>query len=96
METHELIGGKKVKELIDKYQDYRIFVQVGFAYRGAREEEDDKQDKKMYLWREGKSRIVTFHERMVSLCDNYAAYDVEIDHNAKKLHINAFTENDMY
>ena len=44
----------------------------------------------------GGFKIMTFEERMKQIYDFYVAYDVDIDHENKELHINAFSANDMY
>lgn len=95
-EYYELVGGNKCKEVLVKYPNYRVFWRMGFAYRGAREVCDDKQPKEEYIWQEGRSRVLTFEERMQRRYDFSAAIDIDIDHNKQEIHFNGFSENDMY
>ena len=93
MEKFELIGKNKVLELLEKHADYRVFIRRGYAYRGAKEVEDDKQDK--MAWMDRVWQMTTFEGRMNSFL-NYYTCDVDIDHDKKEMHINGFSENDLY
>lgn len=95
-EKYELVSGKTCKEALNKYPDYRVFYRAGFAYRGAIEAEDDKQPHEQYIYQEGRKRVLTFEERMQRHFDWAAANDLVIDHDAKEIHINGFSENDLY
>lgn len=89
-----LIGGREVLNILNQYKDYCVFIRKGLAYRGATEREDDKTPKPALVnlrW-----CIQTFEERMSRMCDYYAAFDVDIEHDKRELHINAFTINDLY
>ena len=44
----------------------------------------------------GGFKIMTFEERMQQMYNFYVGYDIDIDHENKELHINAFSANDMY
>ena len=95
-ENFSLVGGKKVKEVLAAHPDYRVFWRAGFAYRGAGEVEDDKQPHYEYVYQEGRKRVLTFEERMERRLSWAAASDVDIDHDAKEIHVNGFSENDLY
>lgn len=89
-----LIGGGEVLNILNQYKDYGVFIRKGLAYRGATEKEDDKKPQHALVnlrW-----CIQTFEERMRRMCDYYAAFDVDIEHDKRELHINAFTINDLY
>lgn len=94
MEKLKLIGSKTVNEVLSNYSEYTLYIRKGFAFRGAQEYLEDKQTKLSPC--RGGQRIMTFEERMQQLYDFYVAYDVNIDHENKKLHLNAFSANDMY
>lgn len=96
MEKYSLVGGKKCNEILNQYPDYKVFWRAGFAYRGAGESEDNKQPFEEYLWQERRKRITTFEERMQRRYDWAAAIDINVNHESKEIHINGFSENDMY
>ena len=95
-EYYKLVGSKTCKEVLTKYPNYKVFWRSGFAYRGASENEDNKQLKKEYIYQEGRSRETTFEERMQKRYNWSAAIDIDIDHEKKEIHFNGFSENDMY
>lgn len=95
-EHYKLVGSKTCKEVLTKYSNYKVFWRSGFAYRGASESEDNKQPKKEYIYREGRSKETTFEERMQRRYNWSAAIDIDIDHEKKEIHFNGFSENDMY
>ena len=95
-EHFELTGSDTAKDILSKYLDYRFFWRSGFAYRGATESEDNKQTRKEYVWKEKRVRDVTFEERMQHRYDWSAAIDIDVDHEKKEIHMNGFSENDMY
>ena len=95
-EKYTLVGGKKCKEVLNQYPNYKVFWRSGFAYKGASESEDNKQPKKEYIYQEGRSIETTFEERMQRRYNWSAAIDINIDHNKQEIHFNGFSENDMY
>lgn len=94
-ESYRLVSGSSCKKAIESHPDYKVFYRAGFAFRGAGEIEDDKQPHEQYIYQEGRSRILTFEERMQRRYDWAAALDIDIDHDAKEIHINGFSENDL-
>jgi hypothetical protein len=93
--THiELTGSNKVREVLNIYPDYKLFIRRGYEYRGAREVLEDKQTKSTPC--PGGFRTMTFEERMKRIYEHYVAFDIDIDNDKKELHINAFSCNDMY
>lgn len=94
MESLTLIGNSKVREVLNSYSDYTLYIRKGFAFRGAKEVLEDKQTKSSPC--PGGFKVMTFDERMERIYEHYVAYDVDIDHENKKLHLNAFSANDMY
>jgi hypothetical protein len=94
MKHFDLVGSRVVRDCLEQYKDYKVFIRRGFAFRGAGEVEDDKSYKKAYINRQ--LVMSTFEERMNQLCDFYVAFDIDVDDDKRELHINAFSENDMY
>lgn len=93
--THiELTGSNTVREVLNTYPDYKLFIRKGYAYRGAREVLEDKETKMTAC--PGGFRVMSFEERMKRMYDFYVAFDIDIDTDKQELHINAFSENDMY
>lgn len=91
-----LVGAKECRKAINDNPSYKVFKRSGFAYRGAKEQEDDKQPRKEFVSQEMRSRVLTFEERMERFYNWAAAIDIEIDHDKKEIHINGFSENDMW
>ena len=94
MESLRLVGSQKVHEVLSNYADYTLYIRKGFAYRGAREVLEDKETKPSPC--PGGFRTMTFEERMNRIYEFYVAFDIDIDSEKKELHLNAFSENDMY
>lgn len=100
-EHYRLSDGKKCKELLAKYPDYKVFWRSGFQFRGAGEHEMPR-DRKDYPVLEYFSNLkhkmiyVTFEEVMQRKYDWAAAIDIDVDHDKRELHFNGFSENDMY
>lgn len=94
MESLQLVGSQKVREVLSNYADYTLYIRKGFAYRGAREVLEDKETKSTPC--PGGFKMMTFEERVKRMYDFYVAFDIDIDNEKKELHINAFSENDMY
>ena len=94
-EKFRLVGSKICSQALQKHPDYKVFYRAGFAFRGAGEREDDKQPHEEYIWQERRKRVLTFEERMQRRYDWAAALDIDIDHDAKEIHINGFSENDL-
>ena len=100
-EHYRLSDGKKCKELLSKYPDYKVYWRSGFEYRGAGEQEmpRDRTDYPvLQYFRNLKHRMiyVTFEEAMQRKYDWSADIDIDVDHEKKELHFNGFSENDMY
>ena len=94
MEKLSLVGSKTVREILSKYPEYNLYIRRGFAFKGAQEVLEDKETKSSLC--PGGYKIMTFKERMQKMYNYYVAFDVDIDHENKELHINAFSANDMY
>lgn len=77
-----LTRSKNCKKAIATYSNYRVFWRSGFAYRGAGERE---------IKREGQ-----FDDELQRCFDWACAQDMVIDHDKKEIHINGYSENDMY
>lgn len=98
MEKLRLVGSKTVREVLSNYPEYTLYITKGFAFKGAKEVLEDKQPKQTGC-RQGFNFVIknlTFEERMQKMYDFYVAFDIDIDHENKELHINAFSANDMY
>lgn len=92
MENLSLVGRTKIHELLNIYPDYTLYIRKGFVSKGAKEFLEDKQPKSI-SYREGFRYVIknqTFEERMQNIYDFFVTYDVDIDHENKELHINAF------
>lgn len=95
-EQYKLVGGRKCDEVLTKYPDYRVFWRAGFAFRGAKEIEDNKQPSEVNA-RDFQGRVFqTFANRMNERYNWAAAIDIDIDHDKKEIHLNGFSENDLY
>ena len=94
MEKLRLVGSKTVRGVLSNYPEYTLYITKGFAFKGAKEILEDKQTKSFPCL--GGYKTMTFEERMQKIYDYYVAYDIDIDHENKELHINAFSANDMY
>lgn len=93
-ESYQLTGSKTCERLLNEYPDYKVFWRSGFAFRGAGEREDDKTEKMEYVI--GGKKITTFEERMERRYNWAAAMDIDVYHDKKEIHINGFSENDLY
>lgn len=94
----KFVNTKTIKETIDKYPEYKVFWRSGLKYRGAVEKEDDKQPRKDYV-NDGfgfKLKMCSFEERMQRRYNWAAAIKMDINHNAKEIHLNGYSENDLY
>ena len=94
-EKFDLVGGSKLREVLNENPNYRFFKRCGFAFRGAEETEDDKSVRTEYVSQERRSRETTFEERVDSFINWSAAIDITVDHDSKEIHANGFSENDM-
>ena len=94
METFRLVGSKKVREVLNTYTDYTLYIRKGFAFNGAPEFLENKETKSSICI--GGSKIMNFDERMQQIYRHYVAFNIDIDDEKKELHINAFSVNDMY
>ena len=95
MKKYRLVSSNVCKDLISKHPDFKIFWRSGFAFKGAKEVEDDKQPKEQFVYQEGRSRVLTFEERMQRRYNWAAAIDIDFDEDAKEIHINGYSVNDM-
>lgn len=93
-EKYDLVGSKTCEKVLAENPGYKVFIRCGFAYRGATESEDDKQPHTEQMFR--KQIVSTFDERMQRFYKWSAAIDIKVDHDTKEIHINGFSENDMY
>lgn len=93
MEKLSLVGRTKIRELLNNYSDYTLYIRKGFAFNGAEEFLEDRQPKPT-RYTVGFNKYViknqTFEERMQNMYKFYMVYDVDIDHENKELHINAY------
>ena len=90
-----LTRSKNCKKAIATYPNYRVFWRSGFAYKGAGEREIKREGQRNILC-PGGFFLGTFDDEL-QLCFNWAcALDMVIDHDKKEIHINGFSENDMY
>lgn len=94
MEKLRLVGSKIVREVLTKYPEYTLYIRKGYAFMGAKEFLEDKETKSTSC--PGGFKIMTFKERMQNIYNFYVVFDIDIDHEKKELHINAFSANDMY
>lgn len=95
IETFKLAGGKKCREVLATNPSYRVFWRSGFAYRGAGEYEINREGER-YILQPGGWRMGTFEDEMQRKYNWSAAIDIEIDHEKKEIHMNGFSENDMW
>ena len=95
MKKYRLVSSNVCKDLINKHPDFKVFWRSGFAFKGANEVEDDKQPKEQFVYQEGRSRVLTFEERMQRRYNWAAAIDIDFDEDAKEIHINGYSVNDM-
>lgn len=72
-------------KVLEENPDYKVFWRSGYVYRGAVEVEDDKS-----------VHTDTFEERMLRRYKWAATIDITIDHEKKEIHLNGFSENDLY
>lgn len=94
METFRLVGSKKVREVLNTYTDYTLYIRKGFAFNGAPEFLENKETKSSICI--GGSKIMTFDERMQQIYRHYVLFNIDIDNEKKELHLKAFSVNDMY
>ena len=85
--TYTLTGCLTCDKVLEEYPDYKVFWRSGYAYRGAAEVEDDKSID---------DYLNTFEERMLRRYYWAAAIDITVDHEKKEIHLNGFSENDLY
>ena len=95
IETFKLAGGKKCREVLATNPSYRVFWRSGFAYRRAGEYEINREGERKIL-QPGGWRMGTFEDEMQRKYNWSAAIDIEIDHEKKEIHMNGFSENDMW
>lgn len=84
---YTLTGSLTCDKVLKGHPDYKVFWRSGYAYRGAVEVEDDKS---IDVYSN------TFEERMQRRYNWAAAIDITVDHEKKEIHLNGFSENDLY
>lgn len=91
---YKLSDGKKCKELLNAYPNYKVFWRSGYAFKGALKQELDRNTtyKRTYPIKEE----VSFEKEMEYRYNWSAAIDIEVLHDKKELHFNGFSENDLY
>ena len=95
MEKYKLKGSMKCRKVLSENPTYKLFWRSGFAYRGAEEVEIKREGlRKTWIGRE--FREATFEEDMQSRYDWAVAIDITVDHTSKEIHMNGFSENDMW
>lgn len=90
-----LTSSKNCMEAVASHPNYRVFWRAGFAYRGAGEREIERKGERK-IFRPGGSFMGTFDDELKRCLDWACAQDMVIDHDKKEIHINGFSENDMY
>lgn len=95
VEKFNLVGGNKCKEVLAANPDYKVFWRSGFAFRGAGEGEVKREGLRK-IYRPGGWYMGTFEDQMKQKYSWSAAIDIEIDHDKKEIHMNGFSENDMW
>ena len=95
IEKFRLVGSKKCKEVLAANQTYKVFWRSGFAYHGAGEREI-MRDGKRKIYCPGGWTMGTFEDEMQREYNWSAAIDIEVDHDKKEIHMNGFSENDMW
>lgn len=95
VEKFNLVGGNKCKEVLAVNPDYKVFWRSGFAFRGAGEGEVKREGSRK-IYRPGGWYMGTFEDQMKQKYSWSAAIDIEIDHDKKEIHMNGFSENDMW
>lgn len=95
VENFKLVGGNKCKEVLAANPDYKVFWRSGFAFRGAGEREIQREGLRK-IYRPGGCYMGTFEDEMRQHYSWSAAIDIEIDHDKKEIHMNGFSENDMW
>lgn len=95
VENFKLVGGNKCKEVLAANPDYKVFWRSGFAFRGAGEGEVKREGLRK-IYRPGGWYMGTFEDQMKQKYSWSAAIDIEIDHDMKEIHMNGFSENDMW
>lgn len=95
-ENYALVGKETCERVLNENPDYKVFWRAGYAFRGATESVDNKDPHEQYVWEYNSLMLLTFSDRMELRYKWAAALDIEIDHNKKEIHINGFSENDLY
>lgn len=95
IEKFSLVGGNKCKEVLAAYPTYRVFWRSGFEYRGAGEHEINREGERI-IFQPGGLTMGTFEDEMQRKYNWSAAIDIEINHEKKEIHMNGFSENDMW
>lgn len=95
VEKFKLVGGNKCKEVLAANPDYKVFWRSGFAFRGAGEGEVQREGLRK-IYRPGGWYMGTFEDQMRQKYSWSAAIDITIDHDKKEIHMNGFSENDMW
>lgn len=95
IEKCQYAGSKECKKVLADNPTYKLFWQTGFSFRGAREREIKREGlRKTWIGRE--YREATFEEEMQSNYNWAANISITVDHEKGEIHMNGFSENDMY
>jgi hypothetical protein len=95
IEKYQYAGSKECKKVLAENPTYKLFWQNGFSFRGAREGEIKREGLRK-TWIGGDWREATFEEEMQSKYNWAANISITVDHEKKEIHMNGFSENDMY
>lgn len=95
IENYERVGSKKCKEVLAANPTYRVFWRSGFASRGAGEYEVERIGIRKILC-PGGFLFGTFEDEMQYEYNWSACIDIKIDHEKEEIHMNGFSENDMW
>ena len=100
---HYSMGGVGIcRKMLAAHPDYKVFWQSGYSFRGAKEYEVSKETTeeccRPYLDASGQwhyKRPMTFEEKMEQNFSWACAIDLDVDHDAKEIHMNGFGVLDM-
>lgn len=94
-EKYQYAGSKECKKVLAENPTYKLFWRSGFSFRGAGEGEIKREGlRKTWVGRE--YREATFEEEMQSKYNWAANISIRVDHEKGEIHMNGFSENDMY
>ena len=101
-EHYSLGGASLCRKALQAHPDYKVFWQSGYSFRGAKEHEVSKETTEEncqpYFDTSGHwhgKRLMTFEEKMEQHFQWACAIDLDIDHDAREIHMNGFSTSDM-